>query len=317
MPTTSDTGLSFDALFLLWAARRTGIVDALTTTAGTPEAVAAETGVTARAARVTVEALADLGFLARVGDEYEITNRALGLLATRDVRSIGALPHALDLMDLLVDLPETMRSGEAPTKSDRWTRHRLGARAAADETMVRARVTEAVRHAPRGGSVLVLTDGAGAHAREFAARGFDVTAVADAAVAEVLDPLLSPADVRLEAADASTLAAAGRRFDLVFGVDSCGDSDPSAAGDRIGDAAALVRPDGALVVADVVAAGSDDAVAIAVRRLATGAGGAYDDAEYRDWFAPHFEDVRVAVVPGTTRQAVIGRRPVERAVEGR
>ena len=89
---------------MLWSARRTGVLDALTTTAGTAEAVAAETGLDRETSTRFVRTLADYGYLRRVGDEYEVTNRALGFLATRDVRSIGATPRALDLLDAMADL---------------------------------------------------------------------------------------------------------------------------------------------------------------------------------------------------------------------
>ncbi|WP_101295427.1 methyltransferase [Halegenticoccus soli] len=305
MPTRDRTGLDIEELFLLWAARRSGVLGALTDRAGTPEAVAEQAGVTDRAARATVEALAELGFLARVGDEYELTNRALGFLAKRDVRSIGRLPHALDLFDLWVALPETMATDDPPARPPNWTRNRLGAHAATDDALVRAAVTAAVRARPDAERVADLFGGSGVYAREFAARGFDATLVDDPAVIEIVEPLLARGPVELVAGDPPTLPAAA--FDLAFAADAC--RERSIDGNRKLCAAAFdaLAPGGAIVLVDAVRGRSDAATRIAAEALAKGGGGTYGEAEFRAWLADAgFSDVAVRDVPGTDRAAAVG-----------
>lgn len=310
---TDGDDLPRETLFLLWAARETGVLDALAASAGTPAAVAEGTGVTPEAAETVVSALVDSGYLRRVGDEYEFTNRALGFLAKRDLRSIGPLPGALDDLDALVRLPETMRTGEPPERPPDRTRNRLGADLAADEAAVRARVTAAVREHPAATDALVLAGGSGVHAREFAARGLDVTLLDGPDVIAAVEPLLAPTDVSLVA---GSLADVAERFDLVFGLGLCTELEAAEAEPTVAALADRLRPDGRLVLVETLADGSRAAVAAEARALAFGTGsGTHADADYREWFAAAgLTDVRVAPVPGTDRTTVTGRRP-ERTVQ--
>ncbi|SFL22597.1 Methyltransferase domain-containing protein [Halogranum rubrum] len=325
MPTQDREGLPVEQVALLWAARRSGVLDALLESAGTPEAVAQTTDVTPYAARVTVDALETMGFLKQVGTEYEITNRALGFLAKRDVRSIGRLPHALDLFELWSALPETMATGDTPAKPPNWTRNRLGAHAATDEAVVRACVTAAVReHRRRKRSadhsdpthVLDLAGGSGVYAREFAARGFDVTLADDAEVVDVVTPLLEPTSVGLEATGLPSLAGFGaeRRVDLVFGVDVLRRFSAQTNESLVGEAAERLAPAGTLAFVDTVRRRDDDggemSVRVAVDALATGGGGVHDEATVRAWFEDAgLTDVAVRDVPGTDRQVIVGHTP--------
>jgi SAM-dependent methyltransferase len=316
MPTRDGSSLDAEELFVLWAARRSGVLEALLDAAGTPEAVAREAAVTERAARVVVESLADLGYLRRVGDEYEITNRALGFLAKRDVRSVGRLPHAVDQFDYWTALPETMRTGEAPDPPEEWTRNRLGAHAATDEARVRARVTAAVREAPTTERVLDVCGASGAYATEFAARGFETTLVDEPAAVDAAAPMLAHRDVRTVAADVPDAADFGTGgFDLAFAVDATSRFDPEENRTLLSAAFDALEPGGTLVLVDVLCDGSRAAVGARVRALGVGRGDAYSEKTYRSWLdAAGFVDATVRSVPGDDRSAVVARRP-ERAVD--
>jgi DNA-binding Lrp family transcriptional regulator len=345
MPTRDTTDLPPEALTLLWAARETGIVDAVTTDAGTPEAVADATGVTEQTARVTVRSLAELGFLRRVGGEYEPTNRALGLLAKRDVRSIGRLPHALDVQTYLRALPETMASGDPPAEPPDWTRNRLGAAEATAEATVRACVTAAIRAAPDADCVLDVRGGSGRYAREVVARGRRATLFEASEVCEVVDPMLAPTDVSLVAGDLdsppATDPATGDRFDLALAVDLVRRLDPAPARELFAGLAAVLAPDGAVVLVDAfrtqadadTVAGSGDAAGspasrvgadvgvepavgagVACEQLARGSGDAHPTAQVCEWLSSPadgtgFAEVSARRVPGTGRVAVTGRGP--------
>jgi SAM-dependent methyltransferase len=254
MPTRDTTDLPPEALTLLWAARETGIVDAVTTDAGTPEAVADAADVTERTARVTVRSLAELGFLRRVGEEYEPTNRTLGLLAKRDVRSVGRLPHALDVQTYLRDLPETMASGEPPAEPPDWTRNRLGAVEATDEATVRACVTTAIRAAPDVEHVLDVRGGSGRYAREIVARGRQATLFESEGVCEVVEPLLAPTDVSMVAGDLDSLPATAsgtdQSFDLALAVDLVRRLDPDPTRALFAGLAEVLAPEGCVVLID-------------------------------------------------------------------
>ncbi|NHN48256.1 methyltransferase domain-containing protein [Halostella sp. JP-L12] len=303
MPTRERGAASVETLALLWAARETGVLDALLTSAGDPADIAAETDTTERAVRATIDALATEGFLERVGESHEPTNRALGLLAKTDVRSIGRLPHALDRFDALASLPETMRTGDPPDRSDDWTRNRLGAVAATDESTVRACVTAAVRERPAADRVLDVGGAPGTYAKEFVARGFDVTLVDRSEAVEVSRPFLAhePVDLvtddePLPEADLAFVPAADRRRPADGTRDLI---------DRLSDALA---PDGTVVVVDRLADRSPGATADAIAALATGESGPRSAAAYREWLDAGFESVDVRDVPGTDRQAVTGSK---------
>lgn len=313
MPTRDRTDLGLDELLLLWAARRSGVLDALASRAGTPEAVAGEAGVTDHAARVAVDALAELGFLRRVGGEYELTNRALGFLAKRDVRSIGRLPHALDVIEYLVALPETMETGSPPAEPSDWLRNRLGAHAATETATVRGCVTAAVRARPGANRVLDVRGAAGVYADEFAARGYDATLVDDAAVLEVVAPMYDDGPVSLRAGSPTALPAVGEAGpDIVFAADLLRTQSPAENRAFLEAAADVLAPNGVVVVTDVVGGADAPATGVAIERLALGSGGVYDAATVRDWFAAADLRVRgVRRVPGTTRHVVVGHRGVD------
>jgi len=304
MPSDERTGLDSHEQFLLWAARRTGILEALLSTAGTPAEVAAATDVAEPSAERVVRALAHAGFLERVDDEYEPTNRALGLLAKRDVRSIGSIPHELDRLDELVELPETLETGVAPERRADWEANALGADYATDEATVRACVTAAVRTLPEAESVVDLSGGSGVFAREFVARDLEATLVASPSTAERLGRVHGDR-VRIHADVPATLDP---EFDVAFLGDALSAMDPAEARATCSAAADLLDGDGAVVATDVFANGDDVAsVAAEVRGLAAGHGGAHPPGAVRDWLVDAgLADVRVSAVPGTDRRVAVG-----------
>lgn len=306
MTSREDPDLSIEARHLLWAARETGVLEALMRSAGTPAEVADETGVTERAARISAEAMADLGFLSRVDGEYEPTNRALGFLATRDVRSVGSVPHALDLLSCYRDLPETMRSGRLPDRPDDWTANDLGAHDDTDEATVRAAVTAAVRATEDVDTALDLCGGSGVYARELAARGLDVTLLDGADVIERVTPMLAPTDVTCET---GSLGDVDDEWDLIFAADFLWSLSCSEAEMLLRAAADALAPGGTLVLVEPLRARSDAAVSTAVRALATGHGDCYAEADIRGWCVDAgLHAVDVAGVPGTPFSAVAASR---------
>jgi hypothetical protein len=299
-----ETDLSTAELFLLWAARETGALTVLADDADTPAEVVERTGITEEAADLVVAALADLGFLARVDDAYEPTNRMLGFLASADLRSVGRVPDALDAVDALVALPETMRTGDTPDSDDRI--HRLGARAALDDATVHAVATAAVREAPSAERALVVRGAPGQFARELADCGLDVTLADRPAAVEAATPLLASTAVDPVAVEPGEPLPGG--FDLVFAADVTRQNDPVENRQFVTLAADALAPGGALALADVVWGRSGRAVPAAVEALAREGSSAYRETDFAAWFEaaglgkPAFRDA-----PGTDRQVVVGR----------
>lgn len=334
MPIRDGPDLSTEALFLLWAARKTGALEALAASAGTPRDLADQTDLTPAAAETVVTVLDDLNYLEQVGDAYEFTNRALGFLAKRDVRSIGRVPHVLDLIDAYTELPQTLTTGDPPDPPTDWTRNQLGADAAADEVIVRARVTAARREAADADTALVVGIGGGADAMELTARGLDVTGLDSSDVVEAIGPMVASAGIETLA---KSLWSHTAQYGLVYGADLCTGATPdearaivAAASERLArnDSA---ESDGILVLIETVrdridpdAAGGDTgaaetvalnpAVAADVRGLALGAGGAHGSERYREWANAAGLETSFAAVPGTELTAVVYCHP-ERTVQ--
>ncbi|PSQ52139.1 hypothetical protein BRD20_07830 [Halobacteriales archaeon SW_8_65_20] len=278
-------------LLLLALARRTGMLDALTTDAGTPTAVAAATETDPALAEAVTTALADRGFLERVGDEYEPTNRLLGFLTKTDVRSVGSLPATLDALDAWTDAGD----------GDHAVANRLGEQWAYDEQSVRAAVTAAVRAVPDAGRVLCLRDGPGRHAREFAVRGWETTVLESPDRADRIAPLLAATDVRLETGGAETVP----QTDLVFAHGLLARSDEPSA-DRWLTAAATAAPT-TVCIERLRDRSPDGSLADVERRLRDG-GRVRTEAELRSLFAAAALDCTVEPVPGTELFALVGRR---------
>lgn len=301
--TLARTDLPTAELLLLWAARETGALDALVEDADGPTEVAEAAGITQEAAELVVETLAERSFLARVDGTYEPTNRMLGFLASADLRSVGALPDALDAVDALVSLPETMATGESPEAGS--LTHRLGARAALDEAGVRAVVTAAVREAPAADHVLDVRGAPGTFAREFAARGYDVTLVDRPDAVDAATPLLAPTSVETAAVADGDLPAG---FDLVFAADVTRRNGPAANRRLVERMAEAVAPGGTLVLADLLRGRSERAGPAAVEAFARDGGRVDREEDVVEWFAAAgLDDPEVHEIPGDDRVVVVGR----------
>ncbi|RNJ25296.1 hypothetical protein [Halosegnis longus] len=279
-------------LLLLAFARRRGILDALTTDAGTPEAVADATDTDPAVAEAVTTALAARGFLERVGDEYEPTNRLLGFLTKTDVRSVGSLPATLDTIDAWTD---------HDTDPERARVNRLGEQWARDDQTVRAAVTAAVRAVPDAEHVVCLRDGPGRHAREFAARGYDATVLESPARGDRVTPLLAPTDVRLETGGYDTVP----QTDLVFAAGLLARSDDERARRWLaaaGEAASTV-----VCIEPVRDRSADGALLDVEHRLRDG-GRVRPESALRSLFTDANLDCALAEIPGTETVALVGRR---------
>lgn len=311
MPSAGDADLSTPELALLWAARETGLLEALLRQTGSASEAAAIAGVTERAARVTVDALVDLGFFRRVGDGVEPTNRALGLLATRDVRSIGEIPAALDRLDALAALPAAMRQDgpdcQPRSRTAQETRHRLGASEALSDATVRATVDVIHAANPDADRVLALADGTGRHARELSDRGPEVTLLEGSDVGDAVGPLLARSDVTLETGSLADVEP--DVYDLAFLVDGLWSGTAAENRFTIESVERVLAPGGAFVAVEPLRDRSDAAAEVAATALAMGSGEPYTEATVAGWCAAAgLDDVSTSDVPGTPYQGVAAER---------
>ena len=309
--------MDYREALLLRAARESGVLDAVVTSCETPAEVAEEAGVTERAARIVLDAMVELGYLEKLNDQYEITNRALGFVAKADVRSVGSTPHLLDCVDRWLALPETMETGEPPATdatSEDWTANFMGAMANADDATVRASVTAAVHRNPNAQRVLDAGGGPGLFAKEFVRRGFDVTLVDRPDVIEVDRRFLEHEPIELvegDITDSEGLSTATGGFDVVFSSRVAHGLSPDENRQFLANAYEALEPGGAVVLTDKVRGMAEDAALFGAHMLAqTEEGDTYTEEQFTEWLdAAGFEAVEVRDVPGTRLQAIAGRRP--------
>lgn len=300
--------MNYRELMLLRAVRENGLVEVLATSSSTPEEVATETGITDRAAWVTLEALVDLGFLTVDGDVYEPTER-LRRLHTGDVTEMSSLPFRLDGLERWIALPETMRTGDPPATSDDYTDHYMGAMSNVDETTVRACVTAAVRECPDAERVVDMGGGPGKFAREFVRRGHEVTLVDRPDVIDIDEGIVDAEPIALVAGDVRESVPG--EHDLAFCSRVFQTLSPRE-NRRILDATyEALSPGGSLVLVEIVRGRSPTARMFGATMLAQADsdGNTYTEAQYREWFRDAgFENVRVAEIPGTKYQTVAADR---------
>ncbi|USZ71358.1 methyltransferase domain-containing protein [Natronosalvus halobius] len=304
---------SLELCLLLRAARETGALEALMTTAETPTDLASETGLTERAAETLVAVLEAEGFLEAVDGAHEPTNRSLGFLTKTDARSIGSLPATLDRLDRGLET-DWLLTDDRPTATDTQRRNRLGREAAADEARTRALVTAAIRVAPETQRVLEVGGAPGTRAVEFARRGVDATlydeseSVADSEAILVREPV----DV-LEGPVPGGLSEALEEvdgFDLIVAVDQLSRLDPAANETLVDAAADALEPGGWLVVAERLEGPAATQAAVETV-LETTAGRIYPTDRYREWFErAGLGRWTVESVPGTAYAVLAGRHSV-------
>ncbi|WP_254839649.1 hypothetical protein [Natronomonas marina] len=298
MPAADPTA-EWRELALLWAARRCGALEALATTAGTPEGVAEAADIDPAAAERLVAALHARGFLARVGDEYEPADRMLGFLTKADLRSVGGLPAEVDAFQRWVDLPATLAGEDVPEPPDA-VRNELGRAAVLDETRVRSEVTTAVHAAPDGETVVLVGDGAGRRGREFADRGWSVTLLEAPGRIDAVEPLLRSTPVDLRGGDATDLPDC----DLVVGVGTLRRHEPAGAREVVEAASDAA---GAAVFLDAFYGETPDAELFDVGALSAGEGRVHDVGAVRSWLDAAFGTAGVESVPASPLSAAVGR----------
>lgn len=301
--------LDLEELMILRAARETGMIDALMTDAHTPAEVADSTAVSERSARIVVDALVDMGFLTELQSRYEPTDRSLGFLATRDIRSIGSVPHRLDCLENWIALPETLCGEDPPLAVEDRIRHFQGAMATVDESTVRAFVTEAIHSHPHPDRVLDVGGGPGRFSKEFVRRGFAVTMFDRPGTIETVEPLLNGTRVELVSGDA--LESLPRGFDLVFCSRLAHGFDRDENRRLLANVADALEPGGTVVHVDYVRDRSDRASTFGAKMLAqTPGGNTYTGDEFETWLTDAgLEDVEIRDVPGTPYQSIVGHRP--------
>lgn len=295
-------------VFLLYAARETGAIDALLSEPKRASTVAAEADITERAAFIALEGLRDTGYAERSGETYRPTD-ALGVFDSEtDAIERGILPHRVDSLENYIQLPETMRTGQPPDHTEEGFRNYIGAMATIDDATVREIVTTAEHVHPRPDRLLDVGGGPGRFGAEFARRGADVTLVDRP---RVLDLLSSPHDAAgLETVAGNATESLPEGFDVVFSARMTSGFTPEEIREYFENAYAALDPGGTMVCIERVRGRSEMAERFAVHMLAVfPTGDTYTSEEYNEALAhAGYVETEIREVPRTEYQAIVGHK---------
>ncbi|MFC7134703.1 MULTISPECIES: class I SAM-dependent methyltransferase [Salinibaculum] len=296
-------------VFLLWACRETGVVDALLAGPKTPEELAAASEIRAAAAEPVLDGLVDLGYAEVSGEAYAPAEELQAFDPDTPALERGILPHRLDSLETYLSLPEILRSGDLPEATEEGFLNYMGAMATVDEQLVREAVTVAEHAHPRPDRVLDVGGGSGGFGAEFVRRGADATLVD---LPEVLDLLADHhADLGLETVPGDARESLPEGFDLVFSARVTVNFTPAQLRAYYENAFAALDPGGTVVSTTRIRGRSPEAARFGVHMLTLPADGTTltEETYLSALDETGFVDAEIREVPDTQFQAVVAHRP--------
>lgn len=295
-------------VFLLWACRETGVVDELLAGPKGTTTLAADAGITQRAADIVLECLVELGYAERTDGGYRATERLRVFDPETDVLDRGMLPHRIDSLENYMQLPEVMRTGEPPEHTDAGFRNFVGAMATIEDVAVREIVTTVEHAHPRPDTVLDVGGGPGRFGAEFARRGAEVTLFDRPGVLNLLES--HHADLGLDVVAGDALESLPTGFDLVFSARMTTSFTPADLRAYFANAFDALEAGGTFVCTERVRGMSEMDNRFAFHMLTlTDTGNTHTADEYRSALEDvGFVDVEAEDVPRTEFQAIVGRK---------
>ena len=310
------TELDWRWAILLGAAVREGLLEAVAGAARPPEDAARGLGMDARAVRVVLSALAELGVVEEGDEGFRLSEEHRGpLLERRHPNFVGqSVVHRFELIGSWGRIPEILRTGEPA--EDR-TRPGFGGTETFIAAMRRGAVpgAEAVAGSvlarlPEGASILDVGGGPGTNAEGFAAGGARVTVFDRPEVVEIMHGTLSAAGIKTAAGDMNEGLPEGP-FDAVYFGNTSHMYGPEENRALFARMRASLAPGGLLVVREYVRGLGEDAALFAVNMLVlTPRGGTYTAAEYEAWLrGAGYGEVSFEPVPGRSSHLIFARNP--------
>lgn len=297
-------------VFLLWACRETGVLDELLDGPKTAAEIAERTEVTERAAGIVLDALADVDYVEKSGEEYRPTDEIRVFDPDTPPLERGILPHRIDSLENYMALPETMRTGEPPEPTEEGFLNFVGGMAVVPDTVVRSGVTVAEHAHPRPDRVLDVGGGPARFSREFARRGADVTLLDREGVIEIVRPTV-PDELGIDFVAGDATESLPQGFDLVFSGRMTVSLSLDEVARYFANAYDALDPGGTFVCMEHVRGRAEVAERFAAHMLSmAGSGNTKTEEQYRTCLEDAgFADVDVRDVPDTDFQAMIGHRP--------
>jgi len=295
-PETLNTWRDHGELAVLVAvAVETGLFRELLAGPADPQTLAGRMGFDARAVRIVLPALAELGVVEERDGIFSLTADGRALLADPDSGRYmgGGFALWLETLRAMTRLPEALRTGEPVAKRERTTSPEGIARfmagmASRPREQVEPAVEIALARAPAAPRVLDVGGGPGLYAREFLRRGASRVTLYDRP--ETVDHVAEAYGLKgvegLELARGDFLVdpLPEGPFDVVLISNVLHMYSPDQNLELLRKAGAVLRPGGVVAIGEMVRGRSPRAARFAIiMLLRTDAGDTYTEAEYREW----------------------------------
>lgn len=274
---------------LLGTALREGMLAAVADRARPAGAVAGALGMDARAVRVVLSALAELGILGEGPEGFRLLERHRGPLLDRDHPDFAGqrVVHRFELIGSWGKIPEILRTGR-PVE-DRTlpgfggTETFIAAMRAGARPGAGAVAAAVLARLPEGARILDVGGGPGTNAEAFASGGARVTIFDRPEVIEIMHETLERAGIETAAGDMNEGLPDGP-FDAVYFGNTSHMYGPEENRALFARMRRSLATDGLLVVREYVRDLSEDAALFAANMLVlTPRGGTYTAEEYEGW----------------------------------
>lgn len=308
--------LGWQEAVVLGCAKQERILESIADGSRSAHEVASRLGLSSRAVRALLSALAEMGVVAEDGDGFRLLEEHRGPLLDRGHPDYagGLVVHRFELIRKWGRMPEILRTG-SPVEDDPekeaegmetfiYSMRRLaipGARAVAALLLPRL---------PENPHILDVGGGPGTYAEAFVEGGARVTVFDLPEVVELMKERLSAAGISAVGGDFNEGLPEGQ-FDAAYlGSVShiYGPEENLALMNRVSGA---LSPGGLIAIRDFIRGRSKGAALFAVNMLVnTESGNTYTEEDYRGWLGEAgFQEVEVLPIPDRDTHLILARRP--------
>jgi SAM-dependent methyltransferase len=308
--------LGWQEAVVLGCAKQERILESIADGSRSAHEVASRLGLSSRAVRAMLSALAEMGVVAEDGDGFRLLEEHRGPLLDRGHPDYagGLVVHRFELIRKWGRMPEILRTG-SPVEDDPekeaegmetfiYSMRRLaipGARAVAALLLPRL---------PENPHILDVVGGPGTYAEAFVEGGARVTVFDLPEVVELMKERLSAAGISAVGGDFNEGLPEGQ-FDAAYlGSVShiYGPEENLALMNRVSGA---LSPGGLIAIRDFIRGRSKGAALFAVNMLVnTESGNTYTEEDYRGWLGEAgFQEVEVLPIPDRDTHLILARRP--------
>jgi SAM-dependent methyltransferase len=280
--------LGWRELLLIGGSLKAGLFQALAKKEYSASELADNLNYSPRAVKITLEALASLGYLNNSQSNYSLTQKSRKLFIDKqaDEYCVGSVMHSLRLINNWLKLDQAIITGKS--QSSARSAEELsyfidsmneGARKGATEV-----VSKVLAYNKGAKNLLDLGGGPGTYSKEFAEKGLEVTLLDTAAVIDIVEKdLKNYRNIRLGRGDFHRELPPGE-FDIVLMANITHIYNPDKNVALFEKAKKSLSNSGILAIVDYARGISPGAELFAVNMLVnTAGGGTWTEEQYRRW----------------------------------